>query len=204
MLSNVVISEEKVSALADGQLSGVELAQTLADLGGNAAGVRTWHAYHVVGDVLRSAELARGASDFAFLRKLELRLATEALKLPETRSEGTPTGPQVVARAWVSGANAPVWRWKVTAGVACVALAGVIGMGQWSQTDFSSSTQLSSASPETAPVRQVSALDASDQMMIRDPALDSLLAAHHQLGGHSALQSPSGFLRNATYQGSAR
>ena len=40
--------------------------------------------------------------------------------------------------------------------------------------------------------------------MIRDPRLDQLLAAHRQLGGGTALQAPSGFLRNATFEGPAR
>jgi sigma-E factor negative regulatory protein RseA len=37
--------------------------------------------------------------------------------------------------------------------------------------------------------------------MIRDPQLDALLAAHKQFGGASALQTPAGCLRNATFQG---
>jgi sigma-E factor negative regulatory protein RseA len=40
--------------------------------------------------------------------------------------------------------------------------------------------------------------------MIRDPRLDALLAAHRQFGGTSALQMPSGFLRNATFEESSR
>jgi sigma-E factor negative regulatory protein RseA len=40
--------------------------------------------------------------------------------------------------------------------------------------------------------------------MLRDPRLDQLLAAHRQLGGATALQAPSGFLRNATFEGPAR
>ena len=39
--------------------------------------------------------------------------------------------------------------------------------------------------------------------MLRDPRLDELLAAHRQLGG-AALQMPSGFLRNATFEGPGR
>jgi sigma-E factor negative regulatory protein RseA len=38
----------------------------------------------------------------------------------------------------------------------------------------------------------------------RDPELDALLSAHEQMGGHSALQTPSGFLRNATFDRSKR
>jgi sigma-E factor negative regulatory protein RseA len=41
--------------------------------------------------------------------------------------------------------------------------------------------------------------------MIRDPRLDEMLAAHRQLGGGaSALQTPAGFLRNATFEGPVR
>ena len=40
--------------------------------------------------------------------------------------------------------------------------------------------------------------------MIRDPGLDEMLAAHRQLGGASALQTPAGFLRNATFEAPAR
>jgi sigma-E factor negative regulatory protein RseA len=41
-------------------------------------------------------------------------------------------------------------------------------------------------------------------LMIRDPNLDEFLAAHRQLGGASALQTPAGFLRNATFEGPTR
>jgi len=36
--------------------------------------------------------------------------------------------------------------------------------------------------------------------MVRDARLEELLAAHKQLGGTSALQESSGFLRNATFE----
>ena len=40
------------------------------------------------------------------------------------------------------------------------------------------------------------------QVMLRDPRLDQLLEAHQQAGGAS--QMPSGFLRNATFEGPSR
>jgi sigma-E factor negative regulatory protein RseA len=40
--------------------------------------------------------------------------------------------------------------------------------------------------------------------MIRDAELDALLAAHRQFGGTSAFQVPTGFLRNATFEGGGR
>lgn len=36
--------------------------------------------------------------------------------------------------------------------------------------------------------------------MVRDARMQALLAAHQQFGGISALQMPSGFLRNATFE----
>ena len=36
-------------------------------------------------------------------------------------------------------------------------------------------------------------------VMLRDPQIEELMAAHRQHGGMSALQMPAGFLRNATY-----
>ncbi len=42
--------------------------------------------------------------------------------------------------------------------------------------------------------------NAEPPVMLRDPRLDELLAAHRQFGGTSALQMASGFLRNATFE----
>ena len=36
--------------------------------------------------------------------------------------------------------------------------------------------------------------------IVRDARMQELLAAHKQAGGASALQVPSGFLRNATFE----
>jgi sigma-E factor negative regulatory protein RseA len=44
------------------------------------------------------------------------------------------------------------------------------------------------------------AMTAEAPVMIRDPQLDALLAAHRQFGGTSALQMPAGFLRRATFE----
>ena len=60
--------------------------------------------------------------------------------------------------------------------------------------------QMASAAPRTS-VAEVE----RPAVMIRDPRLDEMLAAHRQLGGGaSALQSPAGMLRNATFEGPAR
>jgi sigma-E factor negative regulatory protein RseA len=41
-------------------------------------------------------------------------------------------------------------------------------------------------------------------VMVRDSRIDQLLAEHQQFGGTSALQMPTGFLRNATFEKTVR
>jgi sigma-E factor negative regulatory protein RseA len=204
---NSTSSSERLSAFMDGELSVNESAQVLDRLLVDTQAKETWHAYQVVGDVLRSAELAPNQSDLAFLEKLEHRLSQEpqrpvvsgarqfpvtdvALVLPEDLSKPV--------------ANSPVFRWKVLAGVACSALVIVVGGGLWSQTDPLGGGQLAIIKPVISEVPVVVATETSAGPMLRDPRLDELMTAHRQLGGHSALQVPAGFLRNATYEGAGR
>ena len=48
------------------------------------------------------------------------------------------------------------------------------------------------------------AVDTRQGTVIRDAGLERLLAEHRQHGGMSALQNPTGFIRNATYDADAR
>ena len=59
--------------------------------------------------------------------------------------------------------------------------------------------------PQPAATQQVMVGNGQDaQVMLRDPRLDELLAAHKQYGGATALQMPAGFLRNATFESPSR
>jgi sigma-E factor negative regulatory protein RseA len=199
MMKNVGIPpDERISAMADGELEPVELAHALGEVLGDETSVKIWHAYHVVGDALRSAELAADGRNLEFLRKFEQRLALEPV-YPHPQSAAVQTA--LVGVPDSHSANASTLRWKLVAGVACSALAMVLGVGQWGQSESPPSTQLS-AGPTTQPpaIALVMQPEAGALVMIRDPELDSLLAAHQQLGGHSALQRSSGFLRNATFE----
>ena len=52
MKDDVVNTQELLSALVDGELTGPELEQALA-LAEDAQGQANWQLYHLVGDVLR-------------------------------------------------------------------------------------------------------------------------------------------------------
>ena len=194
------IPNERVCDLVDGHVPDGESAQAFDALLADRQAVETWHAYHVIGDVLRSAELAPSGSDHAFLARLERRLASEP-----TRPAATAVSEPKPATAHLPSANASVFRWKMLAGVTSFALVGVVGLGLWTQTGLRGDAQMAAQRAVAAPVpTTLVAADTGAGTMLRDAHLDELMAAHRQLGGHSALQVPAGFLRNATYEGPAR
>ena len=197
------LRREQLSALADGQLDGDAFAAAL-EFAAEEDGQATWQLYQLVGDVLRSPDLAQPA-DPAFMARLRDQLALEPRPVRVAATLQTETIVTVPAQA----ANASVFRWKMAAGFASLAAVAAIG---WSalatlQTPGASGAQLAVATDRSAaPVTPVVAVADADgqQIMIRDPRLDELLAAHKQFGSTSALQMPAGFLRNATFDTTGR
>lgn len=191
--------QELLSALADGELQGPELAQALALCQQDSACSR-WRDYHLIGDVLRSPELARASNGEQLLQQVRSAIAKDAAA-PATGSQ-----PVVLAPA----ANDSVFRWKLVAGFASLAAVAAIGWNSLSalRDDAPQGAQLAAAQPAMAAPAAGSAqtelAQAGSQVMIRDPRLDELLAAHKQFGGASALQMPAGFLRNATFEAPQR
>lgn len=192
-------NQELMSALADGQLRGEAFARGVEVAATDAAARQAWQAYHLIGDTLRSADLA-AAPSAAFMAKLSARLAAEAPPAIKTiAEEPMPIGAGVVLDGHREAANDGSFRWKMVAGVASVAAVAAIG---WSLVAGGGAPagqpQLAAA---TAPV--LAGGDAQG-VMIRDARLDELLAAHRQFGGAAAVQMPAGFVRNATFEGPAR
>ena len=68
---------EAISTMTDGQLTGVELAQSLEALRTDDAAVDAWHCYHLVGDVMRGGLSCDPRRDSAFLQRLRLSLEQE-------------------------------------------------------------------------------------------------------------------------------
>ena len=198
---------ELISALADGQLRGEEFARTVEWVGEAKEAQSTWHAYHVLGDVLRAGESVSSARDAAFVQRLRQGLQAEtsgtvpvvAIDLIATDAMSTRAG--AMNHINRGGANAPWFGWKRLAGVASLALVALIGWPLVFQGRAPEATQLAQLpQPGNGP-----ALAGADTaVMIRDPQLDALLLAHRQFGGTSALQMPAGFLRNATFEGASR
>lgn len=204
--SNKVHLAEQISAMVDGELPDAQWQAALSLMQSDTQAMQTWHAYHVVGEVMRGEPVAPANADLAFLARLQEQLALEPAQaalpavLPTRLSPDFSTAPVRNAAA-----NDPAFRWKAVAAVSSMALVLVLAMGsRFGHDDPAAIADAKSNAPSvvTGPmvtVAQSGGEELGSVQMIRDPALDAMLAAHQQMGGMSALQGPSGFLRNATY-----
>lgn len=191
-------NHELVSALVDGELAGSELADTLEWLAHDAQARQIWSDYHVLGEALRSGEAASGTRDrdAAFMQRLQVSLAQEAPGVVVDDAINliaiTPvsTGLNTLKPLKEDAANDAMFRWKLWAGLASLAMVAVIGWQVWLGAGPPSAPALASVEPTG--------------VMLRDPQLDALLAAHRQFAGTSALSMSAGFLQNTAFEEAAR
>ena len=202
---------DDLSSLMDGELEALAVGRTCAQWRDDVELRANWHAFHLIGDVLRSEDLAsEGAHDAAFLSAFRQRLAQEPVVLaPSAPPAAAPVAVTTQRRSWAT----PV---AVAAGF--VAVAGVLVVAQvsggLSLRGAPSDASLARASG-TAPIIVLAGGSASgvpgdppavvlNGQLIRDVRLDEYLAAHKKFGGSSVPGGPSGFLRNAAADGTAR
>ena len=198
---------EQLSALADGELGEAAVAQACASWRGDADTRASWHTFHLIGDVLRSEDLAGDpARDAGFLAALRLRLESEPVVLaPRPLKYAAPLADRMPQA--VNGARVARRSWKAASVVAAgfVAVVGVVALtrGPAALAPDASLAQ-GGAAPKSVGGAAPVALSADPQVLvangklIRDVRLDRYLAAHKQFAGTSALGVPSGFLRSAT------
>lgn len=199
---------ETLSALADGEAAPDGVVSACAAWRSDASARQTWHAYHLIGDVLRSDDLAVApARDEEFLKRLRVRLADEPVVLapePQRPAQPVPMAAGRSARRWRAGA-------AVAAGF--VAVAGVLVALQ-APSPEPAPTVARAPSPVVPVAATTSAAVAesngehavlvTDGKLIRDARLDRYLAAHQRFAGASALGVPSSFLRSATTDAAQR
>ena len=200
-------AREQLSALADGEIEGTAAAAACGAWKSDAELRRTWHAWHLIGDVLRSEDLASPpARDQRFLDAFRERLALEPVVLAP---EPLPTPARTERR---SGG-----RWllpsAVAAGFALVVGAFVV-VGPTGNPGPAAPAlaRVAPPAPEPSPIVAASAREsmapaqpvAVNGRMIRDARLERYLAAHKQFSGSSALGVPSTFLRASTVDAEPR
>jgi sigma-E factor negative regulatory protein RseA len=193
------LEHERISALADGELLGEDFADAMADLAIDVQSAQSLHIYYVMGDVMRSDGLAPATHELAFLERLEAKLALEPEQIRKPVLMATPSLPTQIS------ANDASVRWKWFAGVSFSALIALVVASEWLLQVGGTSQLVKNENPLLVMTSVAQVAAAEDQtVMVRNPQLDALMAAHQQLGGHSAFQMPSGFLRNATFERSQR
>jgi sigma-E factor negative regulatory protein RseA len=151
---------EWLSAAADGDADGLDQACRAWREGDGATQAR-WHTYHLIGDVLRSSELAQSpAHDAAFLARLRTRLDAE---------------PVVLAPAPLPGPARPTarWRWPAAAAASVLAVVAVVA----TQREGEPGTLPLAAVPATSAPSTVAPLLVVDGM-VRDARLEEFLRAH--------------------------
>ena len=197
-----VAALERLSALADGELDAEATAQACGHWRESDEARVSWHAYQVIGDVLRSDDLAGDAArDATFLKALRLRMQDEPVVLAPQPSVSAAAGNvrSIRRRSWMAPS-------AVAAGF--VAVVGVVMLTR-GPAETPAVASLAQVAPVAAPIAAATAASpvvvlaeapalVANGKLIRDARLDRYLAAHKQFAGSSALGVPSGYLRNAT------
>ena len=169
-----------LSSLMDGDLAPAGLAQTLALWRDDSDARASWHAYHLIGDVMRSDDLANApARDEDFLRSLRARLSTEPVPLaPRALTASltdTADGQVALPSARVVAANGRWWVAPVAVAAGFVAVAALLVVTRVVGVNLNDGSQMALNATLTP-----GALSAAESA--RSNGLDPYLEAHRSLG----------------------
>lgn len=167
-----------ISALADGEGLPADCARGLAAwAAGDAEARASWHSYHLIGDVLRSGELASPPGhDQQFLAALQLRLAAEPAPAAALAAEPAPVA---VLRARAPSRARWVWPVGLAAGVMALGTALVVQRG--AGTGAATEQRLAAAAPVAAGAADAVAAAAPANAgadLLREAQFDRYLRAH--------------------------
>jgi len=188
---------ELLSALADDQIDAdpAALDRLLAAWPDDPQLAQAWRDSHWLGEALRSGAQALPPASIGFAAAVMQQVALESpsaqAPVPATRTQ--------------PAANDAIFRWKLVAGVASLTAAAAVVWQLTAGALAPADAQLAQGGAAVPPgTPRVTAVVTERGVLLRDPELDALLAAHRQQGGVSALQMPAGFLRDATYAAAVR
>ena len=207
-------TRERLSALVDGELDRADVDAACVDWRVDAELRRTWHAWHAIGDALRSDDLVCDAkADRSFCAAVSARLAAEVVVLAPARlPAATAAEGRTLRSRWAVG-SAVAAGFVLVAGTFAIVNNGstvtpervaMVDGGAAAGAGASGATPALVSVPASgdAPAPQVATI--ADQKLIRDAQLDRYLVAHKQFAGSSALGVPSAFLRSATVDSASR
>lgn len=188
-----------MSALTDGEADAAEVARgCVAWAAADDAARRSWYAYQLIGDVLRSEDLAaKPARDLAFLDRLRLSLDAEPAILAPQPVPGVAARPAARRRAWVVPA-------ALAAGVMALASVLVVAIGPGAGT--SGPVMALAPTPTVVPAAASAAVESPalaeaappGGAIVRSAQLDRYLRAHRDYGNGLPGSLPGGSGRSVT------
>jgi sigma-E factor negative regulatory protein RseA len=198
-------SRRILSALADGDATDSEAARAYLAWRDDPDARASWHAYQLIGDVLRSEDLATEPSaDEAFLVALRARLAGEPVVLAPQARVGADPGALPSAVNASAGAAHSRRRWHGPLTMAAGFLVMLGGLSVVGPFRHGTDPQLASngaAGPLIASTTSVVNAPAVRTAAENQAAADQLapyLAAHRQSTMSSPFQMPGSDIRNAS------
>lgn len=186
-----------ISALADGEADADEVRRAVAAWAGDDAAARDrWHAYHLIGDALRSDELAAmPAADRDFCRRLGERLDAEprpaaaVVELVGPRRRWRLAAPAAIAAGVLAAATALfVLRDAPPGGALAPQLAAA-------PTPPPTGPAARTMAGQVGPAAPVEVAQAG-RAMLRDAQLDRYLRAHREYGIAQPVSLPGGSARS--------
>ncbi|WP_325420642.1 sigma-E factor negative regulatory protein [Aquabacterium sp.] len=172
---------QTLSSLMDGHTDAGQLEGACGAWRSDPKARECWHTYHLIGDVLRSEELAGApARDAAFLSALRSRLAQEPVPLASV-----PAAPQPTGSTW--------WRGRLMAPIAVaagfVAVAGVLVVTRVAVPEATGGVPVATGTgqPDVTVV---------NGQLIRDARLDRYLSAHRQVSTGASVHVPGTVVRS--------
>jgi sigma-E factor negative regulatory protein RseA len=192
-----------MSAVADGEADAAGCAQASAAWAAGDADVRSgWHACHLIGDVLRSEDLAvTPGHDEAFLQRLRLRLADEPVVLAPQPMPAPGSAPARQSSGVAALHASRRWMFPAALAASVMGLGTVWAVSQWGLFGpaASSAAQLAAASLPAGQVTTVAAQSplateavAVGGKLVRDAQLDRYLRAHREYGAAAPGSLPGG------------
>jgi sigma-E factor negative regulatory protein RseA len=198
-------SRQILSALVDGEASETEGADAFLSWREDAEVRATWHCYHLIGDVMRSDDLAApAAGQQRLLAALRERLAAEPVVLAppapvEPASAGRPAVPAVpaVANASAGGWLRAHWQAPVAMAAGFLAVIGGLQFHRVQGDDAAARATIAQARSGPASVVAVASPElasAQAPAVSRDQAeeIAPYVAAHRLSTMNAALQMPGG------------
>ena len=188
---------KSLSALSDGEADGRELRQSVEAWRQDPELRASWHCYALIGDVLRSDDLASAPhQDAVFLAALRGRLAQEPVVLAPAVLVAQPERPAAAVAVGGGAKAVAIGRmrrgWTTTAAVAASFMV-VTGVSLvWRAVPSSEAPVAAELARADESASMPASLIEPATAMERSPDLDRYLAAHRQFAQGPSLAAPGG------------